>query len=610
MTIGTKIIKRALRKIQVDTLNSPASPGDIEGAVPVLNEMLALWTSKNIELGILPLESAGNELGEPPDAALAIVANLALYLADDYEDGQAIVTTTLKDNARRTFEDLASLGYRTLNIPGKVPSPTLLTGEGNKAWWNSFQTFFGPNTTLGGSEGFDGFRTGTGAGGGIPGPPGPPGPQGPPGPEVFATLAETIAGVIDDKSIAPDTAHGLLGSPPNIGTVLSPTIIQGGGIRMEDVGGAVATIASLGTRDLQISSPSGGIEISTTGVNKAIGLQSSPGGFVEINNVEWPEQTPITYTVGHIPQISSVAPSNIATIAWELPHEILGLLNNGDMVYNNASDVLTRLPIGAEGQVMKARSSIPAWVDEPTGAHKNYIIDGDFSETFETGVSSPVDGNYITPLIRYKNTSTATHLITRETVDIPTIDESGHKSHAALKIAVSVADAAVANGDSTQIIYHITGSDYVPLPEKQITYSTWIKAPIGTYGIGFRNETGSRSYPTVFTIVSADTWTQVFVTLTADVITGWKFALEAVEQGELVVEQVRLVWVTVPLEPEHPNHLGPVELLEPVALLLQGKGSQVDQPAHQLGLVDLLRSGLAIGVKQVCLHRHLFSDQR
>ncbi len=103
MTIGTKIITGALRKIQVHTLNSPASPEDIENAVDTLNSMIELWVSKGIELGVLPLESSGNELGEPPDSTNAIKSNLALYLADDYEDGECIVSMTLRDNARWDF---------------------------------------------------------------------------------------------------------------------------------------------------------------------------------------------------------------------------------------------------------------------------------------------------------------------------------------------------------------------------------------------------------------------------------------------------------------------------------------------------------------------------
>lgn len=149
MTIGTNIILRSLRKIQVDTLNSPASPEDIADAVPVLNSMISLWLSKGIRLGIVPLEAAGDELGEPNDTTNAIVSNLAIRLADDYENGQAIVTQTLKNNATRDFEELANIGYREHFVPQVIPSSTLLTGEGNKNRFVRRRNFFGVGRPLG-----------------------------------------------------------------------------------------------------------------------------------------------------------------------------------------------------------------------------------------------------------------------------------------------------------------------------------------------------------------------------------------------------------------------------------------------------------------------------
>lgn len=149
MSTGTKIILKSLRKIQVNTLNSPASPEDIEGAVTTLNSMLSLWKSKGIELGITPLESAGNELGEPLDATNAIISNLAIRLADDYEEGQAVVTPTLINNANRDYQDLINVGYRKFVVPQVIPSSTLLTGEGNRNRFGRRRNFFGPDRPLG-----------------------------------------------------------------------------------------------------------------------------------------------------------------------------------------------------------------------------------------------------------------------------------------------------------------------------------------------------------------------------------------------------------------------------------------------------------------------------
>ena len=144
-------------------------------------------------------------------------------------------------------------------------------------------------------------------------------------------------------------------------------------------------------------------------------------------------------------------------------------------------------------------------------------------ETFPTD-TSPTNDTYITPLIFWQNVGAAVHTISRTTTDIPTIAESGHKSHAALQVEVTTADTSIASSDYTGIVYFITGSDYIPLPEKEITYQIWMKGPAQTYSIGFQNEAGGRTYPIDFTLAGANTWTKFPVTLTADVIAAWSFA--------------------------------------------------------------------------------------
>ena len=515
MTIGTKIIKRALRKIQVHTLNSPASPEDIEGAVDPLNGMLELWKSKGIEHGIIQIESAGNEVGDPADLTNAIVSNLALYLADDYEDGQAIVTKTLRDNARRDWEDIQTIGYRTLNIPGKVPSPTLLTGEGNKSWWNAFETFFGPGTTLGGSEGFQGFSGTGGGGGGIPGPPGPPGPQGPPGDEVFANQTEVDAGIVADKSIAPDTLQGkaataletVTGSDPL--KWVSPFTLVDKFSSPGSIGNIVpALLIKVGQLDLV------GQLITSTVLDGDIGIIPIGTGRVQLKNFLMPDVEP------QISQLLQVTASGVSN--WEFPHEVLGLNNGGDMVYNSASDVLTAIPIGAVGQFMESTGTVPFWGDPLKGANKNYIIDGDFSEPFAS-VVSPADNVYIAPLIHFqKGTSLGTVTTTR---DVATTlgATAANRPAAALKITVTTAEATTPDAGHLTLIYDVTGSDYSPLPNRQLVHSFLCRSSeSGTFSAAFQNEFGGRTYPVEFTLV-ANVEKLVELPFVADVTTNWEF---------------------------------------------------------------------------------------
>ena len=149
MSIVGNLIRLSLGKIQADTTNSPATPADLTKGVMPLNSMIALWVTKEINLGILPVNGIGDDLREPLFSFNAIVSNLALHLADDYEDGQAIVTQTLINNARRDFEDLANVGYREIIVPQIIPSSTLVTGQGNTNNFMRRRNFFGPGRPLG-----------------------------------------------------------------------------------------------------------------------------------------------------------------------------------------------------------------------------------------------------------------------------------------------------------------------------------------------------------------------------------------------------------------------------------------------------------------------------
>ena len=130
MSIGTEIIQDALKRIGAHSIAQPAAPETILEGMEVLNSMLQLWRSKSIFLEVVPLKVPGEELSEPIDARNAIVNNLALELAPDFEDGKSVVSPQLKANASAGMIDISRI-YRNITIPNKVPSATLPRGVGN-----------------------------------------------------------------------------------------------------------------------------------------------------------------------------------------------------------------------------------------------------------------------------------------------------------------------------------------------------------------------------------------------------------------------------------------------------------------------------------------------
>lgn len=148
MSEGTDIIKDALRKIGAHSQVSPAEPETIVETMQTLNSMLQLWRSWGIMQDLVPLENPGEELGEPADARNAIVDNLAIQSAPNFDNGKVVVSETLKINARVGFDYIETL-YQKLTIPRKVPSSNLPKGAGNYRGIRR-RVFFGEDSALDG----------------------------------------------------------------------------------------------------------------------------------------------------------------------------------------------------------------------------------------------------------------------------------------------------------------------------------------------------------------------------------------------------------------------------------------------------------------------------
>lgn len=141
MTAGVTIIKDALQLIGAHSLVNPAPTESITLGMRVLNSMLEMWLTKNIDIGFTPLNVPSDELNEPADATNGITSNLSLALSPNFDNGKQIVSPDLKRNARVQFQDIKNL-YQTIDIPKKVVSSTLPVGAGNRSLNGSNQRTF------------------------------------------------------------------------------------------------------------------------------------------------------------------------------------------------------------------------------------------------------------------------------------------------------------------------------------------------------------------------------------------------------------------------------------------------------------------------------------
>jgi hypothetical protein len=142
MSTGTEIIQGAMERIGAHSIHQPAEPEDIIKGMSILNSMLQLWISWGVDIQTVPIDAPGQDLSEPPDAKNAIMDNLAIYMAPNFDNGKLIVSPTLMANATRGITQIRTL-YRKFKIPRKRPSSTLPRGAGNSKGSFRRDIFFG-----------------------------------------------------------------------------------------------------------------------------------------------------------------------------------------------------------------------------------------------------------------------------------------------------------------------------------------------------------------------------------------------------------------------------------------------------------------------------------
>ena len=131
MTTGTKVIQRALGHLNVHSVLSPANPESIIDGMDVLNSFIASLQDDNVDIGAVPLSAPGDDLSEPLGARNAIEYNLAVLMQPLFP-GKQISPVILREAPKL----LASLKrqWRTVSIPKKQVSSTLIKGSGHKSY--------------------------------------------------------------------------------------------------------------------------------------------------------------------------------------------------------------------------------------------------------------------------------------------------------------------------------------------------------------------------------------------------------------------------------------------------------------------------------------------
>ena len=157
--------------------------------------------------------------------------------------------------------------------------------------------------------------------------------------------------------------------------------------------------------------------------------------------------------------------------------------------------------------------------------NRNAIINGDFN-VWQRGTSftSVVDGTYVADRWFYSKISSAVHDITLSS-DVPTVAQAGRLFKNSLKADCQTVDSSIASGDLVRISQRIEGFNWLPLAQRTITLSFWVKATkTGIYCVSLGNSGADRSYVAEYTVNVSNTWEFKTITFTASPSAGtWNY---------------------------------------------------------------------------------------
>ena len=138
-------------------------------------------------------------------------------------------------------------------------------------------------------------------------------------------------------------------------------------------------------------------------------------------------------------------------------------------------------------------------------SNRNAIINGDFNVWQRgTSFSSVANLTYTADRWQYAKSGVMVHDVVLSN-DIPTVAQAGRLFSNSLKIDCTTIDSAIGTGDFALVTQKIEGYNFVPLAQRAMTLSFWVKATkTGTYCAAFRG--GGRAFVSEYSVNSSNTW--------------------------------------------------------------------------------------------------------
>ena len=158
-------------------------------------------------------------------------------------------------------------------------------------------------------------------------------------------------------------------------------------------------------------------------------------------------------------------------------------------------------------------------------SNKNAIINGDFN-IWQRGTSfvNIDDATYFADRWKYLKGATATHTLSRST-DVPTASQAARRFNYCASVNCTTLSSSIGSFERIGILQIIEGYNWLPLAQKEITLSFWVKATkTGTYCVSLQNSASDRTIVKEYVINASDNWEFKSITFPASPSEGtWNY---------------------------------------------------------------------------------------
>ena len=219
--------------------------------------------------------------------------------------------------------------------------------------------------------------------------------------------------------------------------------------------------------------------------------------------------------------------ANVTTVAG-IASAVSSCATNMTSIQNAASFGFPTLASGDEYKTLQIKADRSGYNAVEAVSRRNAIINGAFNIwQRNTSFSSVADGTYTADRWIYGKSGAMVHDISRST-DVPTAAQAGRLYNYSLLIDCTTVDSSIGSGDLCGIEHKIEGYNWLPLAQKALVLSFWVKATkTGTYCVALRNNrdgTPDRSYVGEYTVSASDTWEFKTITISASPSAGtWNY---------------------------------------------------------------------------------------